>query len=173
MIECELCGKEFKTGQGLSGHMKFVHGVSGGSGKPVTQLVTSEQLQQLGEQLRQLEGDTEQLGEQVSSYTHQLSNHTQQLNNHTQQLQQLNGYPKQANEGTEQLNRLTRASDNLVKQVNAITERTELLAGDILVIKGRLDQADNPGEDLCPKCSQPMNDHKCAAGSIFKTVCPG
>jgi len=27
MIKCEICGKEFKTQQGLSGHERFVHGI--------------------------------------------------------------------------------------------------------------------------------------------------
>ncbi|MBA7543969.1 hypothetical protein ES705_36316 [subsurface metagenome] len=131
MIKCELCGKEFKTGQGLSGHMKFVHGVSGGSGKPVTQLVT-------GEQLHQLEGDIEVLGEQLS--------------NHTQQLHQLNGYPKQANDFGQQLNQLTKRLDEVVKQGNALTAwaervRDELPAfrGDILALKGRVGFTQSPG----------------------------
>jgi len=47
MIKCEICGKEFKTQQGLSGHERFVHGIKPDKQHPLfppKRFVTDENL---------------------------------------------------------------------------------------------------------------------------------
>ena len=47
MTKCEVCGKEFKTGQGLGGHMRWVHGIIPDKQHPLfppKRFITDEQL---------------------------------------------------------------------------------------------------------------------------------
>ena len=53
MAICKLCGKEYKTTQGLRGHLTFTHGVTGTGTQPVTRLATEKQLNELNIQLEQ------------------------------------------------------------------------------------------------------------------------
>ena len=50
MIKCEVCGKEFKTGQGLGGHMRWVHGIIPDKQHPLfppKRFITDEQLAEM------------------------------------------------------------------------------------------------------------------------------
>ena len=44
MVSCDICGKEFKTTQGLRGHKTFVHQLTSFSGKSATPLATEQLL---------------------------------------------------------------------------------------------------------------------------------
>jgi hypothetical protein len=55
MVTCEICGREFKNTQGLSGHMRFFHGNGSSSNTPATPVVTEPQSSKLEERLEKLE----------------------------------------------------------------------------------------------------------------------
>lgn len=60
MVQCDLCGKEFKNTQGLKGHKTFVHGITGSGKAPSTPLATEQRLSSLEELLELTGQDTEQ-----------------------------------------------------------------------------------------------------------------
>ena len=85
-IECEICGKEFKTRQGRRGHMTFVH-KSKNSNESPTGLDTKQGLSKPEDitrvrepsELEKLPSNTEKpLTEQVSDLTKQVSQLTEQ-----------------------------------------------------------------------------------------------
>ena len=53
MVACELCGKEVKSTQGLSGHYRFVHQLERSASQSA--LSITEQGSAAGEQVEQLE----------------------------------------------------------------------------------------------------------------------
>ena len=61
MVRCEICGKEFKTAQGLTEHMRYKHGdlVAGASVAPATGVATEQQLGELEDKLEQVENINE------------------------------------------------------------------------------------------------------------------
>ena len=103
MITCKLCGKEFKSTQGLKGHKTFKHGNGSSGNGSVAHSASEQQPSELLERLEKLEsitGVSEQgeLGElsvitdnsliqQVGQLGEQLSELTQQVNQLTEQLE--------------------------------------------------------------------------------------
>lgn len=101
-VKCEICGKEFKTTQGLRGHKTFFHQLPSSSSKSAAPLTTQQQLIKLKNRLDKLEGiigprepsELEQLlgitdrpiTEQLGQHTHQLAELSEQLNNIPQQV---------------------------------------------------------------------------------------
>ena len=90
MVQCELCGKEFKNTQGLRGHKTFVHGITGSNKQPVARLATEQALSELECRLEQVEEitqlDAERVTEQLEQHTHQLAELSEQLKNLSQQV---------------------------------------------------------------------------------------
>jgi len=85
-IKCEICGKEFKTSQGLRGHKTFVHKITSSSAKSPTPLAT-EQLEQHTRQLAELSVQLKELSQQVklaanSTEVHVISRQVAQLSEH-------------------------------------------------------------------------------------------
>jgi len=52
---CEICGKEFKTTQGLRGHKTFVHQLTSSSSKSAAPLATEQELSKPKDRLDKLE----------------------------------------------------------------------------------------------------------------------
>jgi DNA repair exonuclease SbcCD ATPase subunit len=90
---CEICGREFKTTQGLRGHKTFVHQIISPS-EPPARLATEQHLSKLDDRLQKLEsmtglkepgaldrllGTDKPLTEQVSELTDQLNGLAEQL----------------------------------------------------------------------------------------------
>ena len=90
MVQCELCGKEFKNTQGLRGHKTFVHGITSSNKQPVAGVATEQELSKLECRLEQVEEltqlDIERLTEQLEQRTHQLTELSEQLKNLSQQV---------------------------------------------------------------------------------------
>jgi len=72
MIKCEECGKEFKTQQGLVGHMRFVHGIKSSRQQslfPSKRFITDTQLDEalgaIAKRLEELQKDLSTVMESV------------------------------------------------------------------------------------------------------------
>jgi chromosome segregation ATPase len=86
---CEICGKEFKTTQGLRGHKTFIHKVTSSSSKSAAPPATEQQLSKLEERLQKLEWVTglreTELGDPLNDLLSDTEPLTNQLNNITGQ----------------------------------------------------------------------------------------
>jgi len=60
MVNCHICGKEFKNTQGLAGHMSFKHGIKSASAgaAPAARLATEQDLKQINYRTEQIEAST-------------------------------------------------------------------------------------------------------------------
>lgn len=65
-VTCEICGKEFKTTQGLRGHKTFVHQMTT-TKDPPTRPATEQELGIVEEKLELLYAQVEQVGELLSN----------------------------------------------------------------------------------------------------------
>lgn len=65
-VRCEMCGREFKTTQGLRGHKTFVHQMTS-SGKPPPRLATDQQSSKLEERVEQLTSKLQLLDKRLSN----------------------------------------------------------------------------------------------------------
>jgi len=105
---CEICGRQFKTTQGLRGHKTFVHQMTSAK-EPPARLSTEQQLSELEVRLQKLESTT---GLKEPSALDRLLGTdkpiTAQLEQHTRELSELH---KQVSGLTEQLelSRVTKA----------------------------------------------------------------
>ena len=166
-LTCPECGWVAQNPNGLRGHRQFKHGVRpSGAQLPLQKqdrLVFESALKQLEQQLDQRLEPIEAAIEQLRELNSKLLG----------QAKLLDGYAEQGNGNAKQLNRLTKTSDQLINQVNAVTERVERQAGTILTLKGRQDEAEaaDAGE-LCPKCHKPIAEHTYSLGSLSRDVCP-
>lgn len=173
-LTCPECGWVAQNPNGLRGHRQFKHGVrASGAQLPLQKqdrLVFQSALTQLEQQLEQLGQQLEERLEPIEAAFEQLRGLTGKLQGQTKLL---DSYAEQGNGNAKQLNRLTKTADQLVNQVNAITERVERQAGTILTLKGRQDKAEaaDTGE-LCPKCHKPIAEHTYSLGSLSRDVCP-
>lgn len=73
MIKCEECGKDFKTQQGFTGHMRFVHGISTKKQLPLVlpkRFVTYEQMAELD---RKIVENFERLNRKIAANTESQS----------------------------------------------------------------------------------------------------
>ena len=113
MVQCELCGKEFKNTQGLRGHKTFVHGITVSNKQPVTRVASEEKLSEMERRLDQLEETTHLDAERL---TEQLEQHTQQLAELSEQLKNLSQQVKLASSNTEFRN-ISQQVAQLSKQV--------------------------------------------------------
>lgn len=90
---CEICGKEFKTTQGLRGHKTFIHKVTSSSSKSAAPPATEQQLSKLEERLQKLEWVTglreTELGDPLNDLLSNTEPLTNKLNNITGQLGKL------------------------------------------------------------------------------------
>lgn len=71
MIECEICGREFKTKQGLSGHMQWVHPDAAKRTKQVqlARPADSRSIERIDKRLTLVEEDVERIKSSKSSVT--------------------------------------------------------------------------------------------------------
>jgi len=118
---CEICGKEFKTTQGLRGHKTFVHQIAS-SKEPTAQPVTEQQLAELEDRLQKLESMT---GLKEPSALDRLLGTdkpiTTQLEQHTRELSELH---KQVSGLTEQLKLISRNTE-LKAELPKLADRTK------------------------------------------------
>jgi len=84
MVQCDICGKECKTAQGLAGHKRFKHGVAPGPQLPLEKhdlLITDSKLERLlderfsvvSDQLDELAGSVGELQLGLPSVVEQLN----------------------------------------------------------------------------------------------------
>jgi hypothetical protein len=123
---CEICGKKFKTTQGLRGHKTFVHQMTNSSDKPSAPLATEQPPGKLEERLQKLENaiglkepsELEQLlGITDKPITAQLEQHTHQLTKSSDQLKNLSHQVKIAPSSTE--------ISNISKQLAQLSEQVK------------------------------------------------
>ena len=121
---CEICGKKFKTTQGLRGHKTFVHQMTNSSDKPAAPLATEQPPRKLEERLQKLENalglkepsELEQLlGITDKPITSQLEQHAHQLTELSDQLKNMSRQIKLASNNTE--------VSNISKQVAQLSEQ--------------------------------------------------
>ena len=98
MTKCDVCGKEFRTGQGLGGHMRWVHGIMPDRQHPLLpprRFITDEDLLKnstavqavLEALVKTVREDRERLVEQVEKpLTNILSAISQRLDKHDEAI---------------------------------------------------------------------------------------
>ena len=145
---CEICGKEFKTTQGLKGHKTFVHQSTSFSGKSATppateqllssnlgtRVATEQQVSKLEDRLQKLERVTglretepaDLLNDLLSNtepLTYQLASITRQLSKQAEQLSKLSDTVSKLSELQQRLALMATRSET-----NHIATKVELLS---------------------------------------------
>jgi len=105
MEKCELCKREFKTRQGVAGHMRFKHPSNTGSepSEDAAQLVTKRDmrehlaatqmtLEQHQQVLVSVDEGIDQMLEGMSGLASRIATITQTLSDHTAELKSLDGF---------------------------------------------------------------------------------
>jgi len=180
MVNCDICGKEFKNTQGLRGHKTFVHQLTSSSSKSAARLATEQQLSELEDRLGKLEDITgvrepnesekvsdiarKPLTEQVSELTEQLSQLSEQLDEPTEQLElsyvtevMLNEYEMEHKRQIEQLGRECEDTHN--KLVGIINRNSELVKKGLSI-----------AEDGTKVTSKQLNDLRNRIGQLEEQV---
>lgn len=125
MINCDICGKECKTGQGLAGHKQWVHGIAPAKSQlrlePTTKSATKLELEELDDRLELTELVAEQLTEQVKTSGEQ---HAKQLNELQKQVEQ---HAKRLDEQASYSNILVVLNNKVVEVVGQVGHLTERL----------------------------------------------
>jgi hypothetical protein len=125
-VECEICGKEFKTTQGLRGHKTFVHGITKDKSDSVTEPATEREPGELTNKLV----NTGMGGHPTSSGRTQ---------NHPGGISPLSG--ENVSESTEQLGQYT-------ELLRKVTEELKLLQMGQEMLDNRLEEQDSKIENL-------------------------
>ena len=84
-VTCEICGKEFKTTQGLRGHKNFVHQMTT-TNDPPAQLATEQELSIVEEKLKLLHEQIEEVDNLLSNLVSKVDKQAEQVNKLTSQL---------------------------------------------------------------------------------------
>ena len=89
MVQCELCGREFKNNQGLAGHRQFVHGIIGRNNQLNAPAAVEQQAAKRDFDpwhLEDMTKDIRHVNEQLEQHTQQFAKFGDQLRSVTQQV---------------------------------------------------------------------------------------
>ena len=134
MVTCELCGKECRTSQGLTGHKQWVHGIATANPQqrlePTTKSAAKLELEELESRLELAELVAEQLAEELRTSGEQ---HAKQLNELQEQVAH---HAKYLEEHASYLNKLTGLNDEVAEVGSRVGQLTDRLGRTIRVING-------------------------------------
>ena len=122
MVDCRICGKEFKNTQGLAGHMSFKHGIRSASTgvAPAARLATEQDLKQINYRTEQLEASTNVATEQLEKHTQGLADMQSRLSDVAQQVRLLS-----SDDG--QFDKLLAMINRIEAKLNQTSHKLELL----------------------------------------------
>lgn len=110
-VTCEICGKEFKTTQGLRGHKTFVHNITKSQDQPAKPVAEQESgkgteiFERLSTQVEQMDQLVYNLISKVEDQATRISALEVQLRNSTSEVQNLNNETTGIRYDLERLNR--------------------------------------------------------------------